>query len=63
MTKEETIKIIDKTIKDFYESEGGDSWLRIDGEKYTTDVGYALEGIEIFAKVLKKRLAESEGIK
>ena len=58
--KEKTIKIIDKTIKDFLECEGGESWLRIDGEEYTTDVGYALEGMEIFAKVLKKRLVESE---
>lgn len=60
MTREEAIKIIDKTIEDFYKCEGGESWLRIDGEEYTTDVGYALEGMGIFAKVLKKRLAESE---
>jgi hypothetical protein len=60
MTREEVIKIIDKTIKDFYECEGGETWLKIDGEEYTTDVGYALDGVKIFAKVLKKRLAESE---
>ena len=60
MTREKVIKIIDKTIKDFWECEGGDTWLKIDGEEYSTDVGYALDGMEIFAKVLKKRLAESE---
>ena len=60
MTKEKTIEIIDKTLKDFFESEGGDSWLRIDGKEYYTDIGYALEGMEIFAEVLKKRLSESE---
>jgi hypothetical protein len=60
MTREGVIKIIDKTIKDFWECEGGDTWLKIDGEKYSADVGYALDGVEIFAKVLKKRLAESE---
>ena len=58
---EETIKIIDKTLEDCFECEGGEGWLRIDGEEYTTDVGYALEGMEIFAKVLKKRLAEKTG--
>lgn len=60
MTREEVIKLIDKTIEDFYKCEGGEGWLKIDGEEYTTDVGYALDGMEIFAKVLKKRLAESE---
>lgn len=59
MTREEIIKIIDKTIKDFHECEGGESWLYIDGEKYYTDVGYAFEGIEIFVEVLKKRLEEN----
>lgn len=61
MTREKIIKIIDKTLKEFFECEGGEGWMRIDGEEYDTDVGYALEGMEIFAKVLKKRLAESEG--
>lgn len=60
MTREKIIKIIDNTLKDFYECDGGESWLRIDGEEYTTDVGYALEGMEIFVEVLKKRLTESE---
>ncbi len=60
MAREETIKIINKTVKDFYECEGGESWLYIDGEKYFTDVGYAFEGMEIFVEVLKKRLTESE---
>lgn len=60
MTREEAIKLIDKTIEDFHKCEGGESWLKIDGEEYHTDVGYAFEGMEIFVKVLKKRLSESE---
>lgn len=60
MTREEIIKIIDETIKDFHKCDGGESWLYIDGEKYYTDVGYAFEGMEIFVEVLKKRLVESE---
>ena len=54
------IELIDKTLKDFLESEGGESWLRIDGKEYNTDVGYALEGMEIFVEVLKKRLTEND---
>ena len=58
--KEETIKIIDKTLEDFYQCEGGEAQLKIDGEEYITDAGYALDGMKIFAKVLKKRLGESD---
>lgn len=56
MTREETIKIIDKTLKDFTECPGGEGYFLIDGEEFNTDAGYALEGMEIFVKVLKKRL-------
>lgn len=58
MTSEEVTKLIDKTLKDFHECEGGEAWLKIDGEEYNTDVGYALEGMGIFAEVLKRRLSE-----
>lgn len=61
LLEQEPTKIIYKTLEDFYKCEGGESWLKIDGEEYNTDAGYALEGMGIFAKVLKKRLAESEG--
>ena len=53
-------KLLDKTFDDFCECPGGEGWFYIDGEKYGTDAGYALEGMEIFIKVLKKRLAKSE---
>lgn len=58
MTKDEVIKIIDDTLKDLHECKGGESWLRIDGKEYYTDVCYAFEGMEIYAEVLKKRLTE-----
>lgn len=61
MTREKTIKLIDKTLKDCLECEGGESWLCIDGEEYVTDAGYALDGMKIFAKVLKKRLEKVSG--
>lgn len=51
---------LEKTYIDFCRCESGEGWLRIDGKKYFTDVGYALEGIKIFMKVFKQRLAESE---
>ena len=60
MTIDEIGKLLDKTFDDFCNSPGGEGCFRIDGETYNTDAGYALEGMEIFIKVLKKRLAESE---
>lgn len=53
------LALLDKTFNDFCNCPGGESYFHIDGEDYNTDVVYALEGMEIFIKVLKKRLAES----
>lgn len=53
-------KLLDKTYYDFCKCPGGESWFELDGETYSTDVGYALEGMEIFIHVLKRRMAESE---
>lgn len=51
-------KLLDETFDDFCNCPGGESYFHIDGEDYNTDAGYALEGMEIFIKVLKKRLAD-----
>ena len=53
-------KLLDKTFDDFCNCNGGEGWFEIDGEVYNTDAGYALEGMEIFIHLMKKRLAESE---
>lgn len=53
-------KLLDKTFDDFCNCTGGEGWLKIDGKEYSTDVGYAIEGINIFMEVFKQRLAESE---
>lgn len=53
-------ELLDKTFDDFCNCPGGEGYFYIDGEKYNTDAGYALEGMEIFIKVLKKRLVKSE---
>ncbi len=50
--------LLDKTFDDFCNCRGGEGSFEIDGEVYRTDAGYALEGMEIFIHVLKKRLAE-----
>lgn len=50
-------KLLDETFDDFCECPGGEGWFYIDGEEHRTDAGYALEGMEIFIYVLKKRLA------
>lgn len=54
------LALLEKTYADFCNSEGSEGWMKIDGKKYSTDVGYALEGMEIFMEVFKQRLAESE---
>lgn len=53
-------RILEKTYADFCNCDGGEGWLKIDGKEYVTDVGYAIEGVEIFMEILKRRLAESE---
>lgn len=53
-------RILEKTYNDFCNCDGGEGWLKIDGKEYVTDVGYAIEGVEIFMEILKRRLAESE---
>lgn len=58
--KSDILKLLNKTFSDFINSEGGDSYLRIDGKEYYTDVGYAVEGLYIFMEVFERRLAESE---
>ena len=59
-TGEEIIALLEKTYADFCNSEGGEGWLKIDGKEYSTDVGYAIEGLDIFMEVFKRRLAETE---
>lgn len=54
------LALLDKTFDDFCNCPGGESYFHIDGEDYNTDAVYALEGMEIFIKVLKKRLVKSE---
>ena len=34
----------------------GESCLKIDGKEYYTDAAYAIDGVNIFMKVFKKRL-------
>ena len=53
-------RILEKTYNDFCNCDGGEGWLKIDGKEYVTDAGYAIEGVEIFMEVFKRRLAESE---
>lgn len=54
------LALLEKTYVDFCNCEGGEGWLKIDGKEYPTDTGYAIEGIDIFMEIFKRRLAESE---
>jgi len=64
MMREENrvVELLEKTYADFCNCEGGEGWLRIDGKEYSTDVGYAIEGMGIFMEVFKRRLEESEEV-
>ena len=59
--KNELIKLIDKTYEDFKNAPGGESWCEIDGKEYSSDMGYAYEGIDMFVDVLKSRMTNKEG--
>lgn len=37
---------------------GGSSWLKFDGIEYSTDWGYAFEGIDFFLDIIERRLSE-----
>lgn len=58
--EKDILKLLEKTYADFIYSEGGEGWLRIDGKEYSTDVGYAIEGLDIFMEVFKRRLVEED---
>jgi hypothetical protein len=53
-------RVLEKTYNDFCNCDGGEGWIKIDGKEYSTDAGYAIEGVEIFMKIFKRRLSESE---
>ena len=57
-TTKNDLALLEKTYDDFCKCEGGEGWLKIDGKEYGTDVGYAIEGVDIFMEVFKRRLAE-----
>ena len=56
--KSELIKLIDKTYEDFNNAPGGETWCKIDGKEYYSDMGYAFEGISMFVDVLKSRIED-----
>ena len=56
------LALLEKTYADFCSCEGGEGWLKIDGKEYSTDAGYALEGMSIFMEVFKQRLAELSSV-
>lgn len=37
---------------------GGSSWLKFDGIDYSTDWGYAFDGIGFFLDIIERRLSE-----
>ena len=56
MGKEDFIKLLDDTLEEFYNCDGGDVSFIFKDETYHTDTGYAIEGIEIFIARIKLKL-------
>lgn len=46
---------LDDLYGEILDCPGGESYIVIDGKKYNSDIGYALEGMEIFLDVVKRR--------
>lgn len=61
LTGAEIIALLEKTYADFCECESGEGWLKIDGKEYSTDAGYAIDGMRIFMEIFSIRLADKEG--
>jgi len=52
---------IDQLKYDFEDAESGETWLKIDGHVYSSDIGYAMDGVNAFAEILKERLIKAIG--
>lgn len=57
LIKSVRLDVIDDLVKEFA-SNGGNSYFVIDGQKYPTDTGYAMDGIELFVEKLKERASK-----
>lgn len=61
MEKTITLKEIIDLYNELQNRECGDSYItKWDGTRYSTDTGYAFEGIEIFIEELKHKLEYKE---
>lgn len=55
------LDLIDQLKYDFEDAEGGETWIKIDGHVYSSDLGYAMDGVNAFAEILKERLIKAIG--
>lgn len=46
--------ILMRAIEEIQNAPCGDSWIEVRGKRYETDIGYAMEGMEILADVYEK---------
>lgn len=53
------LDLIDQLKYDFEDAEGGETWIKIDGHVYETDIGYAMDGVKAFAEILKERIEKA----
>lgn len=54
------MKELEDLYKEMRQADGGDTWLCFDGNEYSTDTGYAFEGIEIFLDAVRRRYGRKD---
>ena len=52
MTKTITLEDVEAVYKKLMEAPCGDSWTEVDGYSFSTDMGYAEDGYQIYHKFL-----------
>lgn len=53
-------QMLDNAYEDFGKLKAGDSYIIINGKEHTTDVAYAMDGIELFIDFITGREQEEE---
>lgn len=46
--------ILRQAVEEIRSAPCGDSWIEVRGKRYETDIGYAMEGMEILVDVCEK---------
>ena len=53
-----TLSDVEAVYRKLESAPGGDSWLEVDGCRFSSDMGYAFDGIDIYHKFLLQLFGE-----